>query len=124
MMEHLLIGPYARQVTASKLKFWFVFIGEAGFQSRQEVTVDEVTRRAAARSRPYFDVPQTYSSNFERYKIPADIYAYPSLDFPRFKGDRLVDAAISLLTGEDIADATRVRMVGVLPDTPRYKEAP
>ncbi|MBR2689186.1 MAG: hypothetical protein IKE42_15140 [Aquamicrobium sp.] len=121
MITHTLIGPYGRQVTASKLKFWFVLIGEDGLQIRQEVTVDAATRIVAARSRPFYDTPQTYSANFERFKVPADLSAYASHTFPRFKGDRIADAAISLLTGEDLTDATRVRMIGELPNTPRYR---
>lgn len=119
---HRIVGPYAWQVTRDKLKFWFVFVAADGWQVRQEVTIDRLTRALASRSRPVFDTQGTHSANFKRFPIPNDLSAYPSLAYPRGnKGGLIADAAISLLTGEDLADATRVRFFGILPETPRFK---
>lgn len=117
MLSGTIVGPYARTVTAEKLKFWFALVGHEPDPVRYEVTVDRIQRTAAYRRRPLFgDKPGTHRANFNAYRIPDDLSAYRALAFPRFKGDRFPAAALSMLEGEDVADVTRVRLIGLLPN--------
>lgn len=115
MPDALLIGPYARQVTGTKLKFWFVQQFMDGTTSRYEVAIDTHDKKLKARHRPYFSKVPTHSSNFNNFLIPDDLAAFPSAPFPRFYKDRIADAAKSMLQGQDIADLTRVMLIGALP---------
>lgn len=122
-MNGLLIGPYAKQVTPSKLKFWFVLQRGDVDVMRYEVTIDGSDRKLTSRARRTYEgkVPKQ-ASNFEKYKIPDDLSAYPSVSYPRFKGDKLADAAGSLLRGHDLADVLRVKLVGELPNPETSQE--
>jgi hypothetical protein len=121
MASGTLIGPYARQVTGTKLKFWLVQVFEDGSRSRYEVSIDTFDKRVKARHRPIFKgkVP-SHSSNFNDYLIPDDLDLFPSALFPRFYNDKIADAALTLLRGQDIADVTRVRMIGILPEPAKH----
>lgn len=113
----LLYGPYARQVTKWKLKFWFVHAVDDGPLARYEVAIDTFDRKLKARHRPFFEgkVP-THASNFDKFLIPADLTGLPHIDFPRHERDSMVDAALDLLRqSEHIADITRVSLIGELP---------
>ncbi|CCF19136.1 protein of unknown function [Pseudorhizobium banfieldiae] len=120
-MKGALYGPYARQITGTKLKFWFAFDEEeTGLTHRYEVHVDTFEKRVKARHRPVYPgrVP-THSSNFNDYLIPSNFDEYPNLAFPRFPRDKLALAAQTLLSPADFADLTRVRLLGQLPTPPR-----
>lgn len=121
-MPGLLIGPYARQVTGTKLKFWFALkVAVDGRIMRYEIAIDTFTRKPDARQRPIYPgkVP-THSSNFNEYLPPSDLSPYPCVEWPRFPRDKMSDAALTLLRGQDIADFTRVRMIGVLPEPAKH----
>ncbi|QPC87126.1 hypothetical protein GA830_10510 [Mesorhizobium sp. NBSH29] len=121
MSKYNLVGPYARQVTASKLKFWFALVHEDGsaLHGRYEVHIDANDRALKARARPVTSPkgPTSHSSLFAKYAVPEDLSPYPCVGYPRFKGDKLADAAATLLAGVDVSDAARVRIVGQLPST-------
>jgi hypothetical protein len=119
VLSGTIVGPYARCITEWKLKFWFALVVGKGLKPiRYEVTVDRLNRKHAFRRRAYFDSPGAHRTNFSRYLLPDDLSMFPSVAFPRFKGDDFIRAAISLLDGDDIADVTRVRLVGLLPELP------
>ena len=122
MASGLLIGPYARQITGSKVKFWFALDDVQDCMcSRYEVSIDTFDKRVKARHRPiYLGKVPTHSSNFNDYLIPDDLDDFPSVEFPRFPRDKIADAALTLLRGQDIADVTRVRMIGVLPEPAKH----
>ena len=116
MLSGTIVGPYARTVTEWKLKFWFALVGHEPEPIRYEVTIND-HGRVEYRRRPLFgEKPGSHRSNFNAYRIPEDLSVYPSVELPRFKGDSFTDAALSLLSGKDVADLTRVRLVGILPD--------
>lgn len=117
-MKGRLIGPYARQVTHSKLKFWFAFVGEGdeNWPQRYEIAWDPIDPKPRARRRPIYDKPPTQASNFLAYKVPGNFEDYPSIDYPRFPGDRIADAAASMLGPEHAADIARIVLTGKLPD--------
>lgn len=120
MKTYSLCGPYARQVTKWKLKFWFVLVHDDGSRphGRYELSIDTYTRKMKARSRPTYEgsVP-THSSNLIEYAIPDDLSGLPSMAYPRFKGDTIAAALTTLLTPADVPDVVRVRLIGVLPST-------
>lgn len=114
----VLIGPYARQVTNWKLKFWFAFHqdGEAS-PRRYEVSADWFDRSIKSRRRPFYaGKGPKQASNFLEFPLPADLSGYQHTHFPRHERDNFVDAAVSLITRPgDVANLTLVRM-GLKPD--------
>jgi hypothetical protein len=112
-MQGRLIGPYARQVTATRLKFWVAVRNGAGLR-RYEVAVDTMSRMLSSRHRR-FDYPtgSEYASNFVDYLIPVDLTGCPSTDLA---GRDLKIALLDLLTDEDKADVVRVKIFGLLPE--------
>lgn len=123
-MTKQLIGPYAKQVTGSKLKFWFALDDAQDCRcSRYEVSIDTFDKKIKARHRPeYLGRVPSHCSNFNDYLIPEDLDDFPCVDFPRFPRDKIADAALTLLRGQDIADITRVRMIGILPPPAKHGE--
>lgn len=112
----ILIGPYARQSTGWKLKFWFAFVTDDHTILRYEVTGDRHSRKVVARHRPVYDgrVPKQ-AGNFSDYLVPEDLSDLPHTHYPRFPRDRLADAALTLLPPEYVADLTRLHLTGELP---------
>lgn len=119
-----MVGPYGRQLThtfsggaiTGRLKFWFAFRNDDGTTDRYEAMIGKGDRTFKIRNRPIFAgrAPR-YSANFHDFRIPEDLTAYPAASFPRFRRDKIADAAMALLQSEDIADVTRIRLVGTLP---------
>lgn len=122
MASGLLIGPYARQVTGTKLKFWFALDDVQDCRcSRYEVSICIFEKKVKARHRPtYLGKVPTHSSNFNDYLVPDDLGDFPCVQFPRFPRDKIADAALTLLRGQDIADFARVRMIGILPQPAKH----
>lgn len=117
-----LIGPYARQLTPWKLKFWFALVTHHDGVKRYEVAIDKHERVMKARSRPVYEgkVPP-HRSNFAEYALPSpkDLKRFPAIKYPRHKGDTIAAAATSMLTGTDVADFARLRLIGELPNASR-----
>jgi hypothetical protein len=111
MPTGLLIGPYARQVTGLRLKFWFAFVLDDGAGiDRYEMGLWKHDKELKARRRPV----NKPGAPFSDYRIPSDLSAYPSESFPRFPREKLADAALTLLLPLDIAAVTQVRF-GITP---------
>lgn len=122
MLTGVIHGPYARQITDYKLKFWFVLVlddGE-GFR-RYELGYERNQSKSKARYREVFTgkVPQ-YKANFTAHLPPVDLSPYGCTHFPRFERDRIADAAASLLQGQDIADVVKLTRFGIVPELARY----
>lgn len=129
MPTGIMIGPYARQLVISaytvagsvtgdmaigRLKFWFALSQQNGQIKRYEALIGKGSSTFDVRHRPYFGsrAPK-YGANFHDYRLPEDLSGFPSL--PLVRGETLASTALALLQGEDIADVTRMRLVGALP---------
>lgn len=128
MPKGIMIGPYARQIVtglchppgtdgyaiSSRLKFWFALSQPNGKVRRYEALIGYRFKTFQTKHRPYFGSPAPkYNANFNDYRLPEDLSAFPSI--PLNKGDTLATVALALLRGEDIADVTRMRLIGALP---------
>ena len=128
MPKGIMIGPYARQIVtglwpppgsdgsalAPRLKFWFALSQPNGKVRRYEALIGYRFKTFQTKHRPYFGRPAPkYNANFNDYRLPEDLSAFPSI--PLNKGDTLATVALALLRGEDIADVTRMRLIGALP---------
>ncbi|NTD85470.1 hypothetical protein [Agrobacterium tumefaciens] len=122
MPRGLLIGPYARQVTIWRLKFWFALVRDDGEGTdRYEISMQMRGKQLEARRRPVFKKGQvpTHASNFYEYLVPDDLSPFRQESVPRFPRDKLADAALTLLTSEDIAAVTQLRL-GITPTIANY----
>lgn len=109
-LAHTLVGPYARQVTPWKLKFWFVLINDEFFHhKRYSLEFDGRSARMWRRDESV--------AAFRKHAVPEDLSTFPAITYPRHKGDRLEDAAMSMLVGDDVADVLRLRLTGILPQS-------
>ena len=130
MPTGLMIGPYARQIIASaytvagtvgpdmaigRLKFWFAFKPNGtGSTIRYEALIGRGDSTFAMKRRPYFgSAAPKYSANFHDYRLPEDLSPFSALIL--HKGETLASTALALLRGDDIADVTRMRLLGALP---------
>ena len=106
-------GPYARQDMRAdakiyRIKFWFGLMGD--FPSlRYELICD--------RGEPVPKFRQRGMANsFKRHALPDDLSRYPSVAYPRHKGDRLELAMQSLISEpDDVADVLRLTRFGIAP---------
>lgn len=114
-----LVGPYGRMSTESYLKFWFVRLDQVhSSKDRYLVLFGTQPHLRTGRSQR-MGSGLAAGATHKKFAIPADLSRYPSIAYPRFKNDRLERAMESMLTGLDVADVTRVRLLGLLPDPPR-----
>lgn len=122
MKPGLLIGPYARQVTSGgKLKFWVAF-RRTGQLRRYEVSIG-ANGSFQHRLRPWDYPPGTkYASNFLQYLIPDDLSRFPSATIAR--AAEIPAALPHLLSDDDLADVTRLKIFGLPPATSGTSETP
>lgn len=111
-----LVGPYSRQVLGTRLKLWFALVPIYGNVRRYEVVFDP--RKAPVVRLRHFapGVSPGGLKFFAKQGVPDDLSPYPSTHYPRHKGDNLADAVLSLLTGDELADVTRLR-IGIPPQS-------
>lgn len=137
MPTGLMIGPYARQIIASaytvagpvgpgmalgRLKFWFAFKPDRSTGTiRYEALIGRGDSTFAMKRRPYFgSAAPRYGANFHGYRLPEDLSPFPALIL--HKGETLASTALALLRDEDIADVTRMRLVGALPTRQAWRQ--
>lgn len=110
-------GPYARQVTGWRLKFWFAMTGHPEGDRRYELSYDGSKQGPVSRFRGTRGDQNarrcTPLPGFRKFLLPDDLTCYPSIAYPRFAGDRIEQAMLSMLPPEAVADMTLVRMLGV-----------
>lgn len=126
-----MFGPYARQITHGtqsgewkiipRLKFWFAFRPQKGGPDiRYEAVIGQGDSTLAIKRRPYYGSPAPkYTASFHEYRLPEDMELFDSLFIPR--GETLSNTCFALLRGEDIADVTRMRLLGVVPTSQAWQ---